>query len=313
MAFGASAKAKGFSLLATAERQASAFPPLLVAAERVAATVQQGVHGRRRSGQGEAFWQHRRFQIGDAPRLIDWRQSGKSDRLYIREMEWEASQSVWLWMNAAPSMQWRSSPLLPTKAQAGALCLMALASLLGQAGELIGLLGEDHRPSRGQAKLHNLALVLDKKILQSDSSGKIQPSQFSLPPQVNVARHSVMILFSDFFAPFEEIQKNLMYFAERGVKAHVIQILDPAEVELPYSGRVRFEDVNRQQNNESQLFSRVESIREKYQARLYSLQGALQDFCRHTGWHFYIHRTDAPLTPLLMSLHQALSPPRGVR
>jgi uncharacterized protein (DUF58 family) len=83
---------------------------LLVAAERVAATVAQGVHGRRRVGQGDSFWQFRRFVPGDAITRIDWRQSAKSGRpmpegWFIRETEWEAAQTVCLWRDASASMR----------------------------------------------------------------------------------------------------------------------------------------------------------------------------------------------------------------
>ena len=74
----------------------AALLPLMVAAERVAATVSQGVHGRRSVGQGETFWQFRRYGFGDSTQLIDWRQSAKSQPVYVRETEWEAAQSVWL-------------------------------------------------------------------------------------------------------------------------------------------------------------------------------------------------------------------------
>src|SRR6266852_6611266 len=94
------------------EQLASRLPPLLVAAERVATTVAQGVHGRRRVGQGESFWQFRQYEPGDAAQRIDWRESAKSQRLYVRETEWEAGQRVWLWRDASPSMDWSSSDYL---------------------------------------------------------------------------------------------------------------------------------------------------------------------------------------------------------
>ena len=103
-----------------AEQTAAVLPPLLVAAERVAVTVAQGVHGRRRVGQGETFWQFRQYQPGDAATRIDWRESAKSQRLYVRETEWEAAQSVWLWRDASASMDYSSADYLagaewPTK------------------------------------------------------------------------------------------------------------------------------------------------------------------------------------------------------
>ena len=99
----------------------------MVAADRVAATVIQGVHGRRRVGQGDAFWQYRPYRDGDSASQIDWRQSARSRHLFVRETEWEAAASVWLWRDASPSMQYASLRNTDTKAVRGELLTLALA------------------------------------------------------------------------------------------------------------------------------------------------------------------------------------------
>ena len=66
-------------------------PELALEAQRIASTVAHGVHGRKRSGPGENFWQFRQLQIGDPTHLIDWRRSASSDHLFIREREWETA------------------------------------------------------------------------------------------------------------------------------------------------------------------------------------------------------------------------------
>jgi uncharacterized protein (DUF58 family) len=144
-----------------AETLALRLPPLQVAAERVAATVAQGVHGRRRVGTGNSFWQFRAYMPGDPAAGIDWRQTAKSDRAYVRENEWEAAQSVWLWADRSPSMDWRSSRGLPTKAERALLLLLAAASLMVRGGEHVALLG-GFRPATGQAVLDRLALELGR-------------------------------------------------------------------------------------------------------------------------------------------------------
>ena len=70
--------------------------------------------GRRRVGQGDSFWQYRPFLSGDGQSRIDWRASGKSDRHFVRETEWEAAQSVFLWRDASASMDWRSGAAVPS-------------------------------------------------------------------------------------------------------------------------------------------------------------------------------------------------------
>src|ERR1700733_4053951 len=91
-----------------AENLAALLRPLLIEAERVAPAVIQGVHGRRRAGVGETFWQFRPYAQSDAASRIDWRQSARTDKLFVREREWEAVQSAYLWADASGSMQYAS-------------------------------------------------------------------------------------------------------------------------------------------------------------------------------------------------------------
>src|SRR5437588_10427898 len=89
---------------------AHSMPRLILEARRIAATVIHGLHGRRRAGPGENFWQYRRFMSGEPARRVDWRRSARDQHLYVREREWEAAHTVWLWPDRSPSMLF-SSPL----------------------------------------------------------------------------------------------------------------------------------------------------------------------------------------------------------
>src|SRR5258708_10651355 len=135
-------------------------PGLMVAADRVAATVIQGVHGRRRVGQGDAFWQYRPYRDGDSANRIDWRQSARSRHLFVRETEWEAAASVWLWRDASPSMHYASLKNIDTKAVRGELLTLALASLLADAGERVTVLGSGMPPPPGRVTVRRLAETL---------------------------------------------------------------------------------------------------------------------------------------------------------
>src|SRR5882762_9381515 len=159
-------RASPVALRDRAEQAAAVLPPLLVAAERVAVTVAQGVHGRRRVGQGETFWQFRQYEPGDASTSIDWRESAKSQRLYVRETEWEAAQSVWLWRDASSSMDYSSAGYIaggdwPTKRDRAELILVALASLLVRGGERLTLLGSGIAPMSGRVALSRLAQLIE--------------------------------------------------------------------------------------------------------------------------------------------------------
>lgn len=275
-----------------AEALGARLPPLLVAAERVAATVAQGVHGRRRVGQGDSFWQFRPFLPGDTASRIDWRRSARSDRAYVRETEWEAAQTVCLWHDASPSMGWKSRLASVTKGERAALLLLALAALLLRGGERVALIGPEVRPFAGRAALDRVAELLATR---HDEAG--------LPPTDRLPRYGHAVLIGDFLSPPEEVQALIARLAAVPVQAHVLQVLDPAEALLPYSGRVRFRGLEAEAE---MLVPRVEGIRNAYAGRLAAHQAALSAACAAAGFGFSVHRTDHPPEAALLGLAMAL-------
>lgn len=287
-----------------AEEVAAALPPLLVEAIQVAATVAQGVHGRRRVGRGEAFWQFRRYSSGDPAQGIDWRQSAKSDALYVREKEWEAAESVWLWRDDSPSMRYRSSRNLPEKKERAEIVMLALAALLVRGGEKVALLGAGGAPQGGQAALNALAETL---LLYPPTSA----GQGNIPPQAPLPRFARLVMIGDFLSPMPQIAASVRAYSAAGATCHLLQVLDPAEETLPFAGRVRFEGL---EGEAPLLVSRVEGLRQAYLARLAARTESLTDLARKTGGTFAIHRTDHPPQTALLSLYEALAEgPAGYR
>lgn len=281
-----------------AESLAAGLPALLVAAERVAATVWQGVHGRRRIGQGEAFWQFRRYQAEDSPQRIDWKRSAKSDHVYVRQTEWEAAESVFLWRDGSASMRWRSERAWPTKIERAGLLLLALAALLARGGEQFALLNGENPPRRGRAGLLQIAGAL--------AADEAAPRS-SLPARQPVPRYAQVVLLGDLLSPLDEIRSRVADYAGQGVGGVLVQVLDPAEETLPFAGRVRFTGCER---DGEVLFGRVETIRDDYRDVMAAHQQALAVIARSFGWTLVRHRTDQPPNQALLALHAALSAPR---
>jgi uncharacterized protein (DUF58 family) len=282
----------------TAEALGARLPPLLVAAERVASTVAQGVHGRRRVGQGDSFWQFRRFVSGDPLARIDWRQSAKSGRgapdgWFIRETEWEAAQTVGLWRDASASMRWRSRQVPVEKRDRANLLLLALASLLLRGGERVMTMRPGARPVTSRPGLDRLVAELETT---GDDKG--------LPPDVRLPRHGTVVLFSDFLSPMDEIQALIGRFAAVPVSGYLLQILDPAETALPYQGRIRFRGMEK---DGDALIPRVESVRDAYAQRLKAQQDGVAALCATAGFGFSVHSTDHPPEMALLTLYQALA------
>jgi uncharacterized protein (DUF58 family) len=288
-----------------AEHLASRFPPLLVAAERVATTVAQGVHGRRRVGQGEAFWQFRRYEPGDQTSMIDWRQSAKSRYIFIRETEWEAAQSVWLWRDTSPSMDYGSTRDVETKRGRADLLLLALAALLMRGGERFSLLGTGIPPATGRAAFNRLtASVLFRPAAEVEADA----GRTNLPAIEILPRYGQIVLLSDFLFPLREVEATVMGFAARGIRGQMMQILDPAEENLPFRGRVRFSGFEGENDT---LLSRVEALRQAYHGRLEHHRAGLEAIAGRAGWAFTTHRTDSPPESALLRLYTTLAPAAG--
>ncbi len=279
-----------------AERLAATLPPLLVAAERVASIVAQGVHGRRRVGMGETFWQYRRYQPGDATTLIDWRQSAKTLHLFVRENEWEAAESMWLWCDASPSMRYRSPLATAEKAERAALLVLALAVLLVRGGEHIALLGAADRPSTGGGGLDRLVARIERGA----------ETAASLPPAEALPRHAQVVLVGDLLSPFSEVEALVKHYAGRGVKGHLVQTTDPAEEALPFVGRTRFQGM---EGEGEILVGRPETVRADYVARFVAHRESVADLARAVGWTFAVHHTDRPAQSALLALYGAMSAP----
>ncbi len=283
-----------------AEEIAAGLPPLLVAAERVASTIAQGVHGRRRVGQGETFWQFRRYESTDSAQMIDWRQSAKTRHLFVRETEWEAAQSIWLWCDISASMRYASANDLPEKRDRAVLLLLALASLLARSGEHIALLGDGSIPSSGRATLERIAHnVLDERRYRATGGGG-----GDLPGFEPLPRHAHLVLVGDFLAPLEQTRDIVQRFAGRGINGHMMHVLDPAEEDLPFRGRARFEGL---EGEGDVLVRRVESARAEYRARLGAHVDGLESICRRFGWSFTRHHSDQPPETALLALYMIMS------
>jgi uncharacterized protein (DUF58 family) len=288
-----------------AETAAAALPPLLVAASRVAATVTLGSHGRRRAGVGTSFWQFRHYSKDDVPQAIDWRQTAKFDTVFVREREWVAAQTAALWCDTSPSMRYHSRKDLPTKAERAAVLNLALASLLIDGGERVIRLSPQGAPLKaaaaGKLALAQMAESLTSA-LETDASSGAFPS-FAAP----LPRHPAIVLISDFLAPLDEIAAGVRALARHGGRGHLLQVLDPAEETLPFTGRVRFVGL---ENEGMTVIDRAQDVRTAYGEKLATHREAVRALAAGAGWSFAVHRTDQAPYLALAALHNVMSEQR---
>ncbi len=293
------------SLLEEAKSISSDLPALLLAAQRVAATVAQGVHGRRRSGQGESFWQYRTYQYEDSRTKIDWRRSAKSNALFVRETEWEAAQSLWLWCDSSPSMAYPSNKSLEQKGKVADLLLLALASLSLQAGEHVGVINNNFSTTRTKGNNPKSLPYLARALLQNHHTWKEGANDVDrfLDFIQSTPRYSHIILASDFLEEKEVFAQRLKGLVDRNINATFLCICDPAERSLPFKGRVRFTGMKQEA---PLLLRKIQTIRGEYQSNRVAHFDHLAKLVRHQGWHWFDHNTMSSATDMLLRLHMSL-------
>jgi uncharacterized protein (DUF58 family) len=276
---------------------AAAMPRLMLEARRVAATVLHGLHGRRRVGPGENFWQYRRFVSGEPASRVDWRRSARDDHLYVREHEWEAAHTVWIWPDRSASMVFASALGRDTKLFRTLVIALALAEIFVEGGERVGIPGL-MRPTGSRNVIDRMAqaIVHDRA------------ERASLPPSFSPAPLSEVVLLSDFWSDFSEVRQTLTQLSASGARGHAVQVVDPAEETFPFWGRIEFVEP---EGGGRITAGRAQVWRDDYQERVQRHRTQIRTETDRLGWSFIVHRTDHPATELLLALHARIG--MGVR
>ncbi|MGI3899463.1 MAG: DUF58 domain-containing protein [Janthinobacterium lividum] len=271
-------------------------PELAVSAREAAASVMHGVHGRRRAGVGEAFWQFRPFTAGESASRIDWRRSARDDRTYVREREWEAAQTVWVWIDRSPSMDFASDLAKVSKQDRALVLGLATADLLVRGGERVALLGLT-RPMAARNVVDRFAEVL------AGAEG-LRAAADELPPPEPLPARSRALLVGDCLSDAETVASRIAVLGSAGALGHVIAVSDPVEETFPFSGHVEFADTD----GPTRLrLGQAASLRDTYLGKLAAHRDRIAEACRRQGWTFALHRTDRPATEALLRLATLLA------
>lgn len=272
---------------------AASLPRLMLEARRIANNVTHGLHGRRRAGAGENFWQYRRFVSGEPAQNVDWRRSARDDHLYVRELEWEAAHTVWLWPDRSLSMAFASKSARDSKLERGLIVAFALADLLVAGGERVGIPGLMNPTSS-----NNVIDKMAQAILHDTAT------RSSLPPSFVPSSRAEIVVLSDFWSPVSEIRQMLAGLSASGAHGTLVQIVDPAEESFPYAGRVEFVEP---EGGGAITAGRAEKWASDYIALVAAHRDAIRAETSKLDWLFSTHTTSRSAAELLLFLHAGMT------
>ncbi|MBB2960523.1 DUF58 domain-containing protein [Methylobacterium sp. R2-1] len=278
---------------------AEVMPRLVLESRRVSGTLAHGLHGRRRAGPGESFWQFRPFVTGEAAARIDWRRSARDDRLYVREREWEAAHNIWIWIDRSASMGFASELAQTSKVERALVLGLALADTFVEGGERVGLLGLTRASaSRGIVETLAQALVNDRAGLTQD-----------LPPPSSPGRFDEVVLVSDFLNPLDRVREAVQANSVHGNRGHLVLVADPVEETFPFTGQAVLHDP---EAGLSLDIGEAGAWGEAYRTRIAAHRDGLSEIARQRGWTLTIHRTDRPASEAALRLLTLVAAARGL-
>ncbi|GJE79231.1 DUF58 domain-containing protein [Methylorubrum thiocyanatum] len=278
---------------------AEVMPRLVLESRRVSGTLAHGLHGRRRAGPGESFWQFRPFVTGEAAARIDWRRSARDDRLYVREREWEAAHNIWIWIDRSASMGFASDLAQTSKVERALVLGLALADTFVEGGERVGLLGLTRASaSRGIVETLAQALVNDRAGLTQDR-----------PPPARPGRFDEVVLVSDFLTPLDRVREAVQANSVHGNRGHLVLVADPVEETFPFTGQAVLHDP---EGGLSLDIGEAGAWGEAYRSRIAAHRDGLSEIARQRGWTLTIHRTDRPASEAALRVLTLVAAARGL-
>ena len=234
--------------------------------ELVARGVVEGfLHGLHRSpffGQSVDFAEHRPYSPGDDPRRVDWKAYARSDRYYVKEFEAETNTNFTVLLDASRSMAFGEGGV--SKFDYASFLSASLAFMTRKQGDRVGILTFD---SEVRDVVPCSARHLELVLLTIDRASPRHRGELGPALRDAISRKGkkgLVALVSDLYVDPEELRRPLNQLREMGSDVMVFHVLDPAELDLPYTGKLTLEDME----TEEILPMAPEELREEYQRLL---------------------------------------------
>lgn len=189
------------------------------------------------------FAEHREYTPGDEIKYIDWKIYAKRDKFYVKRFEEETNMRVWIVLDKSKSMAYCLNNI--SKFDYARFLAASLSYLMLKQNDAVGLacfsesIDEYLPPAIGKLHIRHILSTLDK--ITTSSSTNIASSLCSLAERAK--KRGLIIIISDFLDDEDKILKALSYFKHKKHEVIAFHVLDDSEINLPYSGGIKFMDL----------------------------------------------------------------------
>ena len=259
----------------------------------------RGIHRSEHHGHSTEFTEYRQYIPGEDTRNLDWRLYARTDRHYIRKFEDETNHRFHILFDQSKSMSYGTTPGY-NKADFAATLAATLAYHLEQQHDATGLTTFDVKPTHHIPPRYRPGQL--RRIfhhLETPPAGEGTDLAATLQATLPLLRHrATTLLISDFLAPHESVEQQLVHLRARSQDLILLQILDPAELTLDLPADALFEDLE----TGDKLHIDPQAAQKSYQRKLQAHLDHLKTFAAAEDMQYHLLPTNQPMELALLDI-----------
>ena len=200
-----------------------------------------GLHRAPHLGFSLDFAEHRGYEPGDDLRRVDWRVFARTDRYYVKQFEADSNANFLVALDVSTSMRFGSRGV--TKLDYGRFLAASLLYLSHQQRDRVGLVTSTRTSS---STCRRRRRHLEFGCTRSTASASRRPGALAAPLlqlTERLARRGIVVVISDLYDEPEAVASAVRPLRFRGHDVIVFHVLDPAELDFPFTEAASFEDL----------------------------------------------------------------------
>ena len=241
------------------------------------------------------FAQHREYAPGDDVRHVDWKVQAKTERFYIKQYEQETNFVAHLLLDGSESMKYGSGEL--SKLDYGKMMAACLAYLILHQRDAVslGIFDEEVQDYLPRSDNRGSLFKIMDRLAGFDHKRETRIASVLHGVANQIRRKGIVIVISDFFDDEQEVIEGIQHLRFNGHEVILMQVLDPHEIDFPFSGMIEFEGLE----NIPRIQTRPSQIKKSYHREFEAFRDRLRAACERHQCHFVDVRTDNPLDEVL--------------
>ena len=237
-----------------------------------------GMHRSPFHGFSVEFSEHRPYMPGDPLKNLDWKVWARSDRYLVKQFTEETNLRCHLLVDLSGSMGFKSRRAAMSKLEYAQSLAAALAYLMLQQQYAVGALLFADRPLRyvpaRAVKSHLDVILKTLGSLEPQGRTRLGPALHELAERIK--RRGLVVLCSDLMDRPSEVLSGLQHFRHRHHEVVLFHILDPDELEFPYTDTATFVDME----TDERLTTEPWEIAKRYRERIAAWTDHYRRACR---------------------------------